>query len=236
MSPWKEFADRLGKAPRPARDGPIRLVAFDLDGVLVEQESSWVAVHRHFGVGNEESLHAFLRGEISDEEFIRRDVALWTAQRPRLTLDYIDEVLRRDLTLMPGARDTLRALHDAGIHTAIVSGGLEPAAAHVADELGIPTVSANALHVDAQGQLIGTGLVRTPLADKATPLRNIAKSFGVPPGQVAAIGNSSPDISMFRACGLGIAFRPTDEYVTQFADVVVPGPSLADVLPHLLPP
>ena len=42
----------------------IRLVVFDMDGVLVDAYSSWVLVHQHYGTQNEDSLRAFLQGEI----------------------------------------------------------------------------------------------------------------------------------------------------------------------------
>jgi hypothetical protein len=76
---WARFVSKLERPAKPRRSGPIRLVCFDLDGVLIEAKSSWVAVHDAFDVKNEGSLRLFLHGEISEEEFIRRDVALWKA-------------------------------------------------------------------------------------------------------------------------------------------------------------
>ena len=51
--------------PNERRD--FGLVAFDMDGVLVDYESSWTWVHDHFGVKSEESISAFVRGEIDVE-------------------------------------------------------------------------------------------------------------------------------------------------------------------------
>ena len=76
--------------------------------------------------------------------------------------------------------------------------------------------------------------VDTPLGRKDVPLRRFAAEAGVPLGQVASVGNSSPDISMFRASGLGIAFRPTDEHVRAWADVVLAGASLVEVVGPVL--
>ena len=55
------------------------IVVFDLDGVLVDIQSSWDWVHRHFGVDNDESLAQYLAGQIDDLEFMRRDIALSTS-------------------------------------------------------------------------------------------------------------------------------------------------------------
>jgi phosphoserine phosphatase len=59
------------------------LVAFDMDGVLVNYTSCWTWVHDHFRVTNEASLKAFIDGDIDDMEFMRRDIALWRRHRCR---------------------------------------------------------------------------------------------------------------------------------------------------------
>lgn len=208
-------------------------MCFDLDGVLIEAKSSWVAVHEAFGVQNEASLNAFLHGEISEEEFIRRDVALWLGKKPSATSQDIDRILA-NVVLHPGAHDLVDRLHGAGVHTAVVSGGIALAARRVARSLGIAHVSANELLTHPDGRLTGEGVVNTPLRDKSKPVHQIASSLGVPLSQVASVGNSAPDIPMFWASGLGIAFDPMDEATRQEADAVVAGPNLLDLSPLLL--
>src|SRR5687767_6183668 len=154
---WQRFVDRLVRPTKPGRSGPIRLVCFDLDGVLIEAKSSWVAVHEAFGVRNEESLRSFLHGEISEEEFIRRDVALWKAKKPNVTVDDVEEILK-NVVLHPGAKETVDRLHDAGVKTAIVSGGIALAAHRVARSLGIPLVAANELLFSPDRTLTGHGV------------------------------------------------------------------------------
>lgn len=205
-----------------------------MDGVLTREESSWVAVHKHHGLTNDESLHAFLNGEIDDQEFIQRDVALWLGQNPSMTLNDVDQILERALTPVAGATEAIQALHAQGVATAIVSGGIDLAARRLAQTLGIPLVSANGLHVDAGGQLTGSGSVATPLAAKHEPVLRFAHDLGAPLSQVVAVGNSSPDVAMFRSVGFGIAFRPTDAFVVAEADCVVTEPDLRRLVPHIL--
>ena len=235
LTPWKRFVDRLGRPRKPRRRNPIRLVCFDLDGVLLEARSSWVTVHDHFGVANEASLRAFLKGEIDDDEFIRRDVALWLKARPDLRIDEIEHVLAKGARLVRGALATVRALQKAGVECAIVSGGIDLTAVATAERLGITRVSANGLTTDAHGRLTGAGVVRTPLGDKGAPVRRFARELGVPLGAVASVGNSGPDIAMFRVTALGIAFQPEDEFTIRGADVKVEGNDLRAILPHILP-
>lgn len=224
----------LRRSAKPKLLRPIRLVCFDLDGVLIEAKSSWVAVHDAFGVRNEDSLRLFLHGEISEEEFIRRDVALWRKKKPHVTIGEIDDILSR-VVLHPGAEQTIDALHAAGVKTAVVSGGIANAAHRVARQLGIPLVSANELQVLEDGRLSGEGVVNTPLRDKSLPVRRFAQELGIPLGHVASVGNSAPDVPMFWASGLGIAFDPMDEHTRQEADVTVEGMDLRGLLPVLLP-
>lgn len=234
MTPWKTFVDGLPRPAKPRRQDPIRLVCFDLDGVLLEQESSWVTVHQHFDVENTASLHAFLRGEISEEEFILRDVGLWRAKHPTVKLEEIEAILADELRFVPGAIETIQRLQVAGLTCAIVSSGIDVAAHAAARALGIVHVSANQLLTDPNGRLTGHGVVHTPLRDKSVPLRRFAAQLNVPLEHVASVGNSSPDISMFRASGLGIAFRPTDEFVSEAADLTVREANLKGILDPIL--
>ena len=48
----------------------VRAVAFDCDGVLANNASSWQNIHEYFGTENSEMLAKFLRKEITDEEFV----------------------------------------------------------------------------------------------------------------------------------------------------------------------
>ena len=224
---------RTRRAERVERDGPIELVVFDMDGVLIDNGSSWVLVHRHFGVQNEGGLTRYLAGQIDDHEFVRTDVALWTKKGPVHTT-MLDKILSRP-DFMLGARETVKALHDHGMVTAIVSGGLDYMANRVAHALGIDDVYANGLHVDARGNITGEGILRVPLKDKSVPLPLILKKHDVEPGRVAAIGDSCPDSSLFEAVGLGIAFNPADPCVSHVANVTVQSKDLRDVLPHILP-
>jgi phosphoserine phosphatase len=192
-----------------------------------------VRVHQHFGVRHGPGFEAFLRGEIDDEEFIRRDVGLWLQHRPRMHENEVHAILD-ELGTVDGALDACDRLRAAGCELAIVSGGLEYAARRVADELGIRHVSANGLATHPDGRLTGEGYVNTPLRDKSVPVLRLAADLGVPLGAVATVGNSVPDIPMFRTSGLGIAFRASDHHVIRHADLTVDSTNLLDVADAIL--
>jgi phosphoserine phosphatase len=210
----------------------IEFVAFDMDGTLVDVASSWAEVHRFFGENNDEGLRLFLAGQIDDEEFIRRDVAIWKRHRPDLTADEVEEILEA-VPLMPGAEELFRELKRRHITTAIVSGGLDLLARRLGRELAIDLTLANGLRVDATGHLTGEGIVRVPVMRKEAVVAQLQQQLGVPTESSAAVGNSEIDVGMFRRSSVGIAFLPDDPQVTAGATHVIREKDLRRVLDFL---
>lgn len=208
------------------------LVVFDMDGVLADVESSWVYVHRRFGVNNDHSLHAYLRGEISDLEFIGRDIALWKGKDPDVTSADIRKIVS-DIPLMPGAAETVRRLREMGFMTAIVSAGIDLLAELIAKKLPFDAHLANGLEEDSSGRLSGEGILRVRLADKGAAVEEVQRLLGVAVEDTVSIGNSRYDITMFERSRLGIAFLPSDEAVRGRAGAVVEDKDLSKVLDSL---
>lgn len=203
-----------------------QLVALDMDGVLVDMRSSWRYIHSCFATDNKDIVQAYLRGDIDSREFMERDISLWRqANRCRADLEEAFE----KVAIMPGARECIQALHEHGMETAIVSGGLDILAQRIAAQTGIRHVLANGIHGELEGSV-----VRVLIEDKGKALRDLATQRGVPKERVAAVGNSRYDISMFEVSGLGIAFNPCDQQVVEAADVVIKEKDLTRLLDYLL--
>ena len=200
-----------------------------MDGVLADIESSWVHVHRHFGVSNDHSLFAYLRGEIDDLEFIRRDIQLWITKDPEITANKIDEMLS-DVPLMPGASKAIDALRKEGYTTAIVSAGIDLLAERIARELKIDSYLANGFVQDEKGKLSGEGILRVRLMDKGDAVAEAGNSLGVNKKDIVSVGNSQYDVSMFDKSGFGIAFHPSDQKVREKADAVVEEKDLSRIV------
>jgi len=207
----------------------VELVVFDMDGVLVDIDSSWMMVHRAFGTDNEEGFQRYIRGEISFEEFMRSDIGKWG----RATVEQIKSILDR-APLMPGAKETIKTLREAGYQTAIVSSGISLLAERVQAELGINYALANRLIFDGEGRLTGDGEALVELQGKLKALERLTAQLGITPAQTAIVGDSRFDVSMFRASALSIAFNPKDGEVERSADVVVRGKDLRLILPYLV--
>jgi len=207
----------------------LKLVALDMDGTLVDVQSSWANVHAHFGEQNADGLRAFMANEIDDLEFIRSDIRIWWKHRPDLRIEELEEILG-GVPLMPGADALTRGLHARGVRTAIVSGGIDLLAHRVARELGIDLVLANGFRVDADGRLTGDGIVRVPIHHKEQVLATLQAQLGIDPSETASVGNSEIDVGLFRRSRVGIAFRPEDEIVRRGATTIVTEPNLQRVL------
>ena len=57
----------------------VLLAAFDLDGTILQHESSWVAIHKRFKTEHKgaASLKLYSEGKIDYREFMRRDISCW---------------------------------------------------------------------------------------------------------------------------------------------------------------
>ncbi len=209
------------------------LVAFDMDGVLVNYTSCWTWVHDHFRVTNEASLKAFIEGDIDDMEFMRRDIALWRRERPKLCHRELEAILE-PVPMNKGIAETVKALRAKGIKCIIVSGGLDIVAEKVASSFGFDDWVANGVECDENGVLTGEGMLRVELRNKRTALERMLLKHNVDRSRSACVGDSFVDIPMFEACAFSIAFNPTDEMAAESASVIVRAESLEAVLPHLL--
>ncbi len=198
----------------------LKLVPIDMDGTLIDVESSWAAVHGHFRDHNADGLRDFLAGRIDDHEFIRTDVRIWKRHDPGLTVEDLDRILA-DVPLMPGAHELIDSLHAAGARTAILSGGIDRLAERIGRELGIEIILANGLRTDGAGRLTGEGVVRVPIYGKEKVLEGLQHRLGILPAETASIGNSEIDVGMFRRSRVGVAFLPADEAVRRAATHVV---------------
>lgn len=178
-----------------------RLVAFDLDGTLVLEKSSWETIHRHFNSveSAKESLRLYTDGRIDYTEFMRRDLASW----PRsLHLSTIDRLLS-DYTLRDGAREVIGQLHEWEVKVVLISAGISLLADRVAAELGISCVRANSLHTDESGYLTGSGNVAVDPLKKDEVLSKIALDLGIDLRETIAVGDTIYDKGILKASRLG---------------------------------
>ena len=209
------------------------LVCFDMDGVLTKVRSSWAWIHECYGVDSEPSYRAFCNGEIDENEFMRRDIALWKGVNPDVSIKDI-AVLLRDMPLIGGIQETIASLRECGIRSVIVSGGIDLAAEMLSKEFGFDGYVADHICSREDGRLTGEGIKVVDLADKGLSVRPLIEKYGTVKERTASVGNSFTDIKMFESTGMSIAFNPTDPYTEEAATYTVRSENLSDVLEYLL--
>jgi phosphoserine phosphatase len=207
----------------------IKMVVFDMDGVLVSAKSSWDFIHSYFHVNNDENFRRYKRGEIDYKEFMRSDILLWGDT----SRSEIESILNK-IELHKGAKETISKLRLAGYKTAIISGGISLLADRVMRELGIDHSFSNALLFDENEKLTGEGVQVVTLFNKGIILKQVAAEEGISPNECVAVGDSKYDVYMFKIAGYSIAFNPKDEEVKEEADVIINSEDLRLILPHLI--
>ncbi len=185
----------------------VRLAAFDMDGTVLEHNSSWVAIHRHFGTEREgaASLRLYAEGKIGYREFMRRDISSWPKGVTRAEIEGIlsGYKLRREAPRVFGA------LKKRGIKTALVTSGIDILAKEVAEELNIDYWVANGLRFDGGGVLIPKGVGRVDPTRKDLAYRKLLSKAGIRAKDTIAVGDTIYDLAFLKSAGLGFMLAHT---------------------------
>ncbi len=193
---------------------PIKLVAFDMEGVLTDDPTVWEIMHRKLGTWEshgEPYWDRYRADEFDYDTFARMDVAVWRDAPAGLLREAAAEV-----PLMPGCAELMGALSDAGVDVAVISNGLHCVADRFHDEFGVGHIHANRIQA-LDGRLTGEIDILVPYEHKGEVLRGIAGALGVGCEEIAAVGDSPSDIEMFREAAVSVSFCPSRESVSAAA-------------------
>ncbi|MFW2077862.1 phosphoserine phosphatase SerB [Acinetobacter sp. ULE_I010] len=180
-----------------------RLVCFDMDSTLIEQEViDELAIEAGVGDQVAEITERAMLGELDFQQSFRARVALLKG----LDASVLPKIAER-LTVTEGAERLISTLKSLGYRTAILSGGFQYFAEYLQAKLGIDEVHANIL--DVENGFV-TGEVKGHIVDgarKALLLTDLAEKMGISLEQAIAVGDGANDLPMLSIAGLGVAFR-----------------------------
>src|SRR5215813_5832479 len=110
----------------------VSAVIFDLDGTLTNTPSPWRHIHERLGIWESTAssyLDEWLSGEITYDEFCRRDTRLWSGRPLPEIQSYLDEIeVNRHVPAV------VRSLVDRKIPSIIISSGFTYVARRIQDE------------------------------------------------------------------------------------------------------
>jgi phosphoserine phosphatase len=193
------------------------LICFDMDSTLITIECiDELADFAGRKAEVSEVTEAAMRGEIDYRESLRRRLALLAGLDARV----LARVFGERLLLSPGARELLEAAQNAGLRTAILSGGFTYFTERLRIELGFDFATSNELEIKG-GKL--TGRVAGDIVDAAAKAHHLCRlrdELGLRHDQVIAIGDGANDLMMMAEAGLSVAYRAKPATRAQ-ADVAI---------------
>ena len=206
----------------------IKLVVFDMDGVLVDIKSSWGLIHRHFNVSSANNMLEYLSGKIDYYEFMRRDISLWLKVKSKI---HYSELLRifNNVNIPNESKEVVKQLKSYGLKVAIVTSGVNLLADRVCKALGVDYCLSNKLLFDENGYLLPYGEAVVPLLDKDVIVYTLAKALNLSvKDEVAYVGDSIFDIPVFKKVALSIAFNAKREVIKHATIAVKSRSEIAD--------
>ncbi len=204
----------------------LRLIIFDMDGVIFKDVNFWMELHKKFGTLKEgkELTKKYLHDNYDKlvEEVV---VKLWKGRDAKPYYDLINSI-----PYMPGAKEVFKYVKKKGYITALISASSIDLARRAQHDLGINHIFANEL-VIRNGRISGEFIwpVGAGKHKKAQIIRHLCKDLGISEKECVYIGDSETDIEAFQEVGLAIAFNPQSAELEKVADYVVKSKSLADV-------
>lgn len=211
------------------------LVVFDLDGTLVVHDGPvWKTLHGALGsdpARRKDVVRRALSGEISYAEWFAADLEMLSAAgADREALLAVVDTFHP----APGALELLRRLRAAGVHVAILSGGVDLVVErHLPADL-VDTVWVNRVFFDADGRISGGEPTPYDREHKAAGIRELRARFHAPRERVAFVGNGPNDVAAAHEAAFSIAWNDAPPELRAASDVYLPGPDLLTAAPFLL--
>ncbi|MDP2750613.1 MAG: HAD family phosphatase [Nanoarchaeota archaeon] len=185
----------------------IKLIAFDMDGVIFKHNNFWLELHKKLGT--------YEQGKKLTEKYLYDDYRqlvsevvekLWKGMDAAPFYELISE-----MQFTAGAKECFADLKEKGIKTAIISSGEKHLALFAQKELGIDYVFSNELMIK-KNKITGDFLWPIGADNKDVFLKRLCEDLKIPIEETCVVGHDQADIKMARAAGWSIGFMPDDKF------------------------
>jgi len=200
----------------------VKLVVFDVDGVLVPIKSSWGYIHEKLGTDTESrtNYELFRDKKIGYWEWMYLDTLAWIEAKPGITRWDLEQIFS-SVEIPSSVKRAFNRVKQRKLLTALVSGGIDILVSRVAEELQADYWISPQLCFDPWGHLVPGGLPRIEADRKDKAILALSRTLGVSLREVAFIGDSKWDLEGMREACLSVAVNVgDDEELRKIADYV----------------
>jgi len=208
----------------------IKIISFDLDGVLFDGSSAAFAIAQKAGLGEQyvKLFERMAKEGLSLRQSVIEGSKIWRG----IPIDGSYDDLVYSLPLMLGAEEVVDTLKTRGYDVGCISSGvsqffMEPFSRRLNLDFAYSNTlgSNNGAH-DGTVQHIMDG------PEKAITISEYAKIRGYSQMQIASVGNGRNDIELFKISTFSIAFNPMDSTVAEAASVIIESKDLRPILDY----
>ena len=205
----------------------MKLIVFDMDGVIFEKINFWMTLHKAYGTYKE--------GKKLTEKYLKTNYAklvdevvgrLWKGKDAKPYHDLIKKA-----KYVKGAKQLFKELHKKGYKIAVISSGPIDLALRAKKDLGIDYIHTNKL-VIKNGRITGDFIWPIGSDRKQVILRRLCDENNVFYKDCIVVVHADNDIKMAKTGGFTIGFNPRGE-VKKYCNVIIRKKDLKEVIKHI---
>ena len=206
----------------------MKLAVFDFDSTLMDGETiDFLAKELGFEEEVSKITEEAMSGRLDFFESLTTRVKLLKGLQYNKAVE-----ICKTLPLMPGAKETIKALKEKGYKVVCFSGGFRIGTSPAKEILGIDADFSNILH-EKDGIL--TGLVGGDMmfsSSKGDMIQRIQELLGATKESTLVCGDGANDLSMFPYANTRIAFCAKD-VLKKAANIIIDEKDLTKILDHI---
>jgi len=203
-----------------------KLIVFDMDGVIFEDDNFWARMHVAYKTEDPgfELTEKYLKTDIKKlaDEVIGK---LWKGK----SADQFYELIKTS-KYNHGAKETMEKLKEMGIKTAILTSGPIQLARRAKKELGIDLVRGNEIIIENNKITGEYNWLSLEYSHKGDSFLGICKELGIKSEEAVAVGDNEQDIYKFEKAGFSIAFNSGSLKLKNHADLIIEDNDLKKIL------